>query len=1014
MTACPACGHKNPDGNRFCGECGVSLDVPAERREQRKTVTVVFCDVVGSTALGESSDPEALRALLARYFEQMRTIVERHGGTVEKFIGDAVMAVFGVPVLHEDDALRAVRAAVEMRSALPELGVEGRIGVSTGEVVAGTAERLVTGDAVNVAARLQQAAAPGEILLAAETCALVRDAVRVEALASLDLKGKAEPVVAFRLIAIEPNAPGIARHLDAAMVGRDRERRLLEGAFDGAVARQGCALFTVLGVAGVGKSRLVREFLAGVDARVVEGRCLSYGEGITYFPVVEVVKRLGGSDERLLAGSPGAAAAIGALLGDRTATTEEEIAWAVRRLLEGTAGERPLVVVFDDIHWGEPAFLDLIEYVADLSRDAPILLLCMARPELLDRRPGWSGGKLNATTVLLEPLDAGETEELIGRLLDGERIEPELVVRIRAAAEGNPLFLEEMLAMVRDAGERELVVPASIRALLAARLDQLAPDERSVLERGAVEGQLFHSAAVEALAPEPAPIERELRALVRKELLRPDHGQLQIGEAYRFRHLLIRDAAYDALPKASRAELHERFADWLAEHSAGLVERDEIIGYHLEQAIRYRAELGEDDQTRELGERAAAKLASAGRRATSRGDHAAAANMLERALALGLGDPHVRAHAQLELGEALYQTGRLAESYTMLAVTIDAATGLGDLGLAARARILRAQHRIFFELDVDLETMLEAAEQPIEILTELGDSLGLAWGERLLGQVLVRQGHAVEGMAAVERSLAHAEASGDKTAYRETARLLAAWLCEGPTPVDQVIRRCEELLESNRDDRMLAAVVGGVLSRALAMGARFDEAQIQLERASEVLVELNQTNAWMARFDVADAKELLGDIAGAEQELATIWQRFRAAGGEATESRAMRAASRLALLYCDEGRFDDAAECLAYGRELPEPTVFRHLANALHIAGRARLAAHRGEHAEALRLGRLAVDLAENGGFAELKALVWLTLAAVQRATGQTVEAGAAIARALEFYEQKGNIAAAARLRAVA
>ena len=385
---CTRCGAENPDRAKFCLECGAPLAAAAPAVEVRKTVTVVFCDVTGSTALGESTDPEAVRGLLARYFERMSGIIEAHGGAVEKFIGDAVMAVFGVPVLHEDDALRAVRAALEMRDALPEIGVQARIGVNTGEVVTGTAERLATGDAVNVAARLEQAALPGEVLLGAQTVQLVRDAVEVEAVEPLQLKGKEQPVEAFRLLALTGREAG-ARRLEGTFVGRERERRMLREAFDLAVSDQACHLFTMLGVAGVGKSRLAAEFLGEVDATVVRGRCLSYGDGITYWPVVEVVKQLR-PDEREL--EPTVARPLRVLLGSDERATAEEIAFAVRKLLEEAASERPLVVVWDDLHWAEPTFLDLIEHVADWSRAAPILLLCMARPELLDSRTGWAGG----------------------------------------------------------------------------------------------------------------------------------------------------------------------------------------------------------------------------------------------------------------------------------------------------------------------------------------------------------------------------------------------------------------------------------------------------------------------------------------------------------------------------------------------------------------------------------------------------------------------------------------------
>ncbi|MGH3054905.1 MAG: AAA family ATPase, partial [Gaiellaceae bacterium] len=375
MAICASCGQDSPDGFRFCGACGASLDTPAPSREQRKTVTVVFCDVTGSTALGESTDPETLRAILARYFERMKGIVESHGGTVEKFIGDAVMAVFGVPVSHEDDALRACRTALEMRDAFPELGINGRIGVNTGEVVTGTEERLATGDAVNVAARLEQAAQPGEALIGDATLSLVRAAVEVGDELRLELKGKADPVPAYPLLAI---TDAVERRFATPMVGRDTELRRLRDAFQQAVHDRSCQLFTVLGSAGVGKSRLAAEGLAGLDARVVRGRCLSYGEGITYWPVIEILKQLGTLPE----GDP--AAPLRSLLGEsELGAAPDQIAWGFRKLLEQEAQEQPLVCVLDDLHWAEETLLDLVEHIADLSQDAPLLLLCMARPELL-------------------------------------------------------------------------------------------------------------------------------------------------------------------------------------------------------------------------------------------------------------------------------------------------------------------------------------------------------------------------------------------------------------------------------------------------------------------------------------------------------------------------------------------------------------------------------------------------------------------------------------------------------
>src|SRR5262245_1306372 len=528
MTVCPGCGKELAGEFPFVPYCATPL-VP-EGREQRKTVTVVFCDVTGSTALGESTDPEALRGLLARYFERMRGIVESHGGTVEKFIGDAVMAVFGVPVAHEDDALRACRAAVEMRDALQELGVQARIGVNTGEVVTGTQERLATGDALNVAARLEQAAAPGEILIGEATLDLVSVGVEVGPMEQLELKGKTAPVPAYRLVSVL-GAP--VRSHESRFVGRSDELAMLAEAWQRALAESRCELVTVVGEAGVGKSRLVAESLATLDVRSLHGRCLPYGEGITYWPVVEVLKQLDA-----LPSDPTAAASIRSLLREtEQVTSSEEIAWAFRKLLEEQA---PLVVLLDDIQWGEETLLDLIEGVALFSSRVPLLILCVARPELLEQRPSWP------VSVRLGPLPEKAVEELIGAQVTGDLRE-----RIAAAAGGNPLFVTEMLAMAEETDDVE--VPPTLRALLSARLDQLDPAERRVLECGSVEGEIFHRGGVQALAPDESHVTPRLAALVRRDLIRSDRAVIAGDDGFRFRHLLIRDAAYDALPKAVRA-----------------------------------------------------------------------------------------------------------------------------------------------------------------------------------------------------------------------------------------------------------------------------------------------------------------------------------------------------------------------------------------------------------------------------------------------------------------------------
>jgi len=474
VIVCRSCGQENPDGARFCNACATPLAAAAPAREQRKTVTVLFCDLTGSTALGESVDPEALRALLARYFERMKGIVESHGGSVEKFIGDAVMAVFGVPQVHEDDALRAVRAAVEMREALPGLGLQARIGVTTGEVVTGTEERLATGDAVNVAARLEQAAEPGDVLVGGPTLALVRDAVEVEPFEPLALKGKAGPVAASRLVRV---LDARQRRHEALFVGRERELALVRDAWERVRVAQRCELVTIVGDAGVGKSRLIAEALASFEGTVVHGRCLPYGEGITYWPVVEVLKQLD-----VLPEQEAAAVAIRSLLGEtEAATSAEELAWAFRKTLEQAATERPLVVVFDDVHSGEETFLDLIEHVALLSSGASILLLCIARPEFVERRPAWP------VTLRLEPLDEDDVEELMP-----DRIAGELREKITRAAGGNPLFIGEMAQAATALGVipgRDLLVANSARAFSEAALRLL--DDAAVRESLSQHGRAY-------------------------------------------------------------------------------------------------------------------------------------------------------------------------------------------------------------------------------------------------------------------------------------------------------------------------------------------------------------------------------------------------------------------------------------------------------------------------------------------------------------------------------------------
>jgi class 3 adenylate cyclase/tetratricopeptide (TPR) repeat protein len=980
MLACPRCGSENPEGFRFCGSCGAALvaETPSERA--RKTVTVLFADVVGSTALGEQRDPEALRSLMARYFEEARGILERHGGTVEKFIGDAVMAVFGIPVLHEDDALRAVRAASELRRS------ELRIGVNTGEVVTGEGETLVTGDAVNVAARLEQTAPPGEVLIGRTTFQLVRDAVEVEPLAPLELKGKAAAVEAFRLVSVDPAAEGVTRHFDAPLVGRRRELDLLAHSFERTISEQSCHLFTLLGPAGVGKSRLAAEFFAGLDATVVRGRCLHYGEGITYWPVVEILRQLG---ER-------ASPTLDAIV-HGAGTSSNETFWTVRKLLEEVAHERPLVVVLDDLHWAEPTLLDLVDHIADLSRDAPILLLCLARPELLDGRPGWAGGKLNATTALLEPLGDDEASQLIDELLGGVELDEEARTRIADAAEGNPLFVEEMLALVREDGE--VAVPPTIHALLEARLDRLAAEERAVVQRGAVEGKLFHSGAVTELSPEPARahVPSNLVSLVRKELIRPDQPTFPSDDAFRFRHLLIRDAAYDALAKETRAELHERLAGWLAEHQE-LVERDELVGYHLEQAYRYRVELaGENGEARPLAERAAERLSAAGHRALLRGDRPAAINLLGRAADLLRACDEHAAELLLHLGQALVEFGELGRAEAVLSEAIEAARISGRRALELRATLEHVQLRIQVD-ETAVEGFKRAAEEAIPELEQLGDEAALAEGWAKIARVhlIEMKGGAMAG--ALERSIEHARRAGDRKLEIDSLFWLLRNCWFGPRPVEDGMRLCHEVLEQPGLEPGLESVALQVLGLLHGLRGEFDRGRELLERARTMQLELGMIVAAAAGTAMMEGvvELLAGDAVAAERRLRWGYEILSAAGEKGYNSTQV---GLLADALYRQGRYDEAERAALEGKELaaPEDVESQRLWREIQ----AKILARRGELEEAVRLGREAVELGDRTD-SYTRAETRLDLAEVLRLAGRPDEASVLVREAIVVYKQKG------------
>ena len=1031
MVACAKCGERNPEGARFCHSCGASLaDAAGAPRATRKTVTVLFCDVVDSTGHGERIDPESVRRVMSRYFEEMQAALEAHGGTVEKFIGDAVMAVFGVPTAHEDDALRAVRAAAEMQERLARLNEELesawglrlaiRIGINTGEVVAGDprwGKTIVTGDVVNVAKRLEEASEPGGALIGNETYRLVGGAVRAEPVPALELKGKSKQVGAWQVRDVDLAAEGIVRSTDTAFVGRATELGLLLDALARVEDERSCRLFTVLGAAGLGKSRLARELAdeAGDRVTFLTGRCLPYGEGITFWPLGEIVRDAGDEPaiRAALEGTPDGKLVLeriqGALGTAGSTAAGEETFWAVRKLFEALAKPQPLVVCFEDIHWAEPTLLDLIEYLAGWIRGAPVLLLCLARPDLVERQPAWVAPRANVDALVLEPLSDAESETLLVAV--GEELEPETRTRIAAAAEGNPLFVEQMALLAAEEGEgAALLVPPSIQALLSARLDRLEPEERAVIERASVVGREFWRSAVRDLAPPELrdSVGRHLMALVRKELIRPDVSTFDREDAFRFRHVLIRDAAYEGMPKELRAELHERFTAWLEEHMGDrATELEEIVGHHLEQAYRLRAELGPVGAGElALAKRSAEILSSAGRRARLRSDMAAAINLLGRALELGGEDLVDRPLLLRELSAALWARGELGPSEEALSAALAAALAVGDRRLEWYAQLDRSARRGSTESDAEAE-LARVASEAVGVFDALGDDLGLARAWRCLAQIARRGCRFAEAQQAADQALAHAEAAGDTNEVAGIVDLLCTALLYGPARADRASARCAEIATASGGDRVLEANAASSQAGLEAMLGNFDEARRLVATAAATYDELGHRLYRAGLSEVAAPIELLaGQPEAAEQELRHAFRILAESG-----NTAMLGSPALMLVepLLAQGRAEEARHFAEIGKAAmsSDDVTDQILARTVDT----RLRVIEGDFAEAEAEARKAVQLAAGTDALVLHADALVLLGEVLAAE-RSPAAAEALQQAAELYERKGNVVAARRTAA--
>ena len=1033
MQVCPSCAEENPPRFRLCGFCGAALTAAPPSQEQRKRVTILFCDLKGSTSLGERLDSESLREVMARYFDVMSAAITRHEGSIEKFIGDAVMAVFGIPRVREDDALRAVRAVREMQEGLLLLNddleraygvrLANRIGVNTGEVVAGSGavagQRMLIGDPVNVAARLEQSADEMEALIGELTYRLVRDYVRVEQVEPLELKGKAERIPAYRLVAV--HARRAQPSIDERFVGREEEVAALEAALGRAVTSRGCELVVVIGEAGVGKSRLLQELTRRVSQRalVIRGHCLSYGSGVTFWPLVEAVREAAGITEEddLAAAQQKLLEAVDddAKVADRIGSAVglsdqqyplHEIYWGARKLVEILARNRPLVLVLEDLHWAEPVLFDLVEAVVASVSNAPALVVALGRPELLERHEAWA----SESQISLGALSDADAGLMIDQVLDDAPLAPDARRRIVEAADGNPLFVEQLVSMMVDEGLLRQVegtwdldelpvgwVPPTIHALLSARLDHLDQGERSVIDPASVIGFHFPADALNELVEEFVrdDLDERLRELERKQFVRPEEAGM-----YRFDHVLIRESVYEALLKRARATLHERFVGW-ADRVNGdrAVEFEEILGYHLEQAHRYLVELAPGDvHALEVGRDGGRRLASAGRRAFERGDMHAASRLLARATALLPPLDLERLRLFPDLGEALMQIGEVAQAESLLEDAVATAELADATAAAAKIEVVRVLIGRLSGAEANWnEQAMAAATSAIEVCERVGDDGGLARAWRMVASVHVNACRNQDAAEALERAVQHARRAGDVRQERRSSTLYALVLAYGPTPVPDAIGRCEEISRRVAGDRQAEAALLCSLGHLRALAGEFEVARDLMRTSRRLFEELElQVDAAMMSLQASHVEFLAGDVAAAEAELRRGYDVLDRLGDRYWLPSMAGLLARALLL---QGRSAEAAELTDVAEERARGDDVD--AQALWRSARAKLLARSGEQDAAEELGLEAVALLAptDAVLGQIAAL--FDLAEIQQVAGRFAEAAATADAALALAKQK-------------